>query len=335
MTKYPFRNHWYRLYFELRDAFAHNRCPLCALLSELEPTLIAGFFALAGSRKKFDCELKALCLVHKTRFKKIGANDPSLLTMLKRATGDSLRELAHLRRRPKAKWRRWFEPFRAGCPLCSRLSSQERTLCRTLIRFLEDTDFWKKFATAPLLCLDHLEKCLRNGETGVGFERLRNDQSAKLNALLNDLIRFEATGTHVECKASALNWLADFLSPALETTDADEPLDGADVAPEAISQATPDSLAEGSPDRERVFFENERLTREVKDLMERLGQLETSDAAFCYQVATLSEDNKRLEMGYTGANLQADGLKQLVQVLRKEIHQLKNGTAEPRTKTRS
>jgi hypothetical protein len=38
-------------------------------------------------------------------------------------------------------------------------------------------------------------------------------------------------------------------------------------------------------------------------------------------------------MGYTGANTQADGLKQLVRDLRQEMANIKNGSTEAKTKT--
>ncbi len=327
MTRHLFRNRWHRIYFQLFDAFAQSRCPFCILLSRFERTLITSFLASPGRRKKSKIPLKTLCVVHKIRVKKIAADDPSLLTMLKMAVRDSLREVAHPRRHSTAGWRRWFEPFRTGCLLCSQLSSHERFLCRALIRFLDDTEFWKGFQRAPLLCLDHLEKCLSLAVVGKGFQRLLNDQSAKLNELFDDLIRFEATGTHGECKSMALDWLADFAGPTLDAGNADTSFTEADVPAELTSP-----LADESQNKEQLLFQKEKLTRKVRDLLDRLNDVETRAASLHYQVARLSEDNKRLEIGYTGANTQANGLNQLVQDLRKEIHQLKNGGAEPSAK---
>lgn len=332
MTRHLFRNRWHRIYFQLFDAFAQPRCPFCILLSQFERTLITSFLASPGRRKKSKIPLKTLCVVHKIRVKKIAADDPSLLTMLKTAVRDSLREVAHPRRHSTAGWRRWFEPFRTGCSLCTQLSSQERFLCGAVIQFLDDMEFWKGFQKAPLLCLDHLEKCLAVADQRVGFKRLLNDQSAKLNELLDDLIRFEATGSHGECKSTALDWLADFAGPALDAGNADASFAAADVPAELTSQAPPDSLAGESQDQEQVLFEKEKLARKVRDLLERLSHLETRAASLHYQVARLSEDNKRLEMGYTGANTQANGLKQLVQDLRAQIDQLKDGSTERRAK---
>ena len=172
MTRHLFRNRWHRTYFQLFDAFPQPHCPICILLSRFERTLITSFLASPGRRKNSKIRLKTLCVVHKIRIKKIAADDPSLLAMLKTAVRDSLREVAHPRRHPTAGWRRWFEPFRTGCLLCSQLSSQERFLRRALIRFLGDTEFWKGFQKAPLLCLDHLEKSLAVTDEGVGFKRL-------------------------------------------------------------------------------------------------------------------------------------------------------------------
>jgi chromosome segregation ATPase len=204
-----------------------------------------------------------------------------------------------------------------------------------LVRFLDDTEFWNGFRQAPLLCLDHLEKCLAVADQRVGYKRLLNDQSAKLNELFDDLIRFEATGTHGECESTALDWLADFAGPTLDAGHADGSFTQTEPRSELTSDAQVDSIALAQQYQEDLLFENEKLTRKVSDLMERLSYLETRAASLGYQVARLSEDNKRLEMGYTGANSQANGLKQLVQDLRKEIQQLKNGASEPRAKAAS
>ena len=327
MTRRLFQNRWQRIYFQLLDAFARPRCPLCALISELDRTLIASFFASSDKRKKIKTALKVLCAAHKTRLKEIGADDPAFLIMLKTAMRDSLGALAHRHGHSTSRWRRWFGPFRASCPLCTQLSSEERVLCRALIRFLDDTEFWKGFQGASLLCLDHLEKCLAVAEQSVGFKRLLDDQSAKLNELLDDLIRFEATGTHGECKSTALDWLADFAGTTLDPGNADGSFTEPDLPPELTSP-----LADESQNQEQLLFQKEKLTRKVRDLLDRLNDVETRAASLGYQVAKLSEDNKRLEMGYTGANTQANGLNQLVQDLRKEIHQLKNGGAEPSAK---
>ncbi len=154
--------------------------------------------------------LKALCALHRSRIKEALSNDPSFLAMLKRMLGVSLRELARPSKAPAATWKIRLRAFIAGCPICGPLSGKEKNLCRALIQFLDDVEFWKAFQRAPLLCLNHLEKCLAMAGTGRGFQRLLDDQNTKLNNLLNELVRFEATGTYEESKVTALNWLADF-----------------------------------------------------------------------------------------------------------------------------
>lgn len=326
-----FRNRSYRLYFHFRDAFAGQRCPLCALLSDYDRSAIKAFLA-SSKRQRPEIVLKALCVSHRMRVKKhIAGDDPSLSIILKAALRDSLHELARPRRHPMPGWWRWFERFRPGCPLCIQLSAQEKSLCRALIRFLGDTEFWKGFSRAPLLCLDHLEKCLTFAIEGAEFERLLNDQSEKLNELLYDLIRFEATGTREKCKSTALDWLADFAGPRWNFSA----VDNFSSASEQVPEAQPNFPPVESPDPERLLFENEKLTRQVRDLLHRLNELEGRAASLHYRVSRLSEDNKRLEMGYTGANTQANGLKQLVKDLREEIATLKNGHIEPRAKAAS
>ena len=335
MIAHLFRNHWYRAYFQLLDSFGNRRCGLCWIMSQKERELIAFLLQAPSQRKKSLVSVKTLCVFHKSRVKKGATEDRLLLPRLKALIGESLRKLAHPPRHPAPRRSRWFRRSSVGCAWCRQLSSEERILCRALIQCLDDTEFWKGFQKAPLLCLDHLEKCLAVADQRVGFKRLLNDQSAKLNELLDDLIRFEATGTHGECESSALDWLAGLVGPSLDADDADLVSSESDVPPELISETRPAVPASPIEDPEALLFEKEKLTRKVQDLLERLSDLETSAAALQYRVARLSEDNRRLEMGYTGANTQADGLKQLVRDLKAEIAQLKNGGAERTAKAAS
>jgi len=167
----------------------------------------------------------------------------------------------------------------------------------------------------------------------VEFKRLVNDQSAKLEALLNELVRFEATGKNVEYKTAALNWFVGVAWPPLDQSEADAPLTGLDIVLDRTSQAAADIAASRPPESEQLLFDNEKLHRQVRGLLDRLNELESRAAALHYQVATLSEDNKRLEMGYTGANIQADGLKQFVQELPDQIKRLKNGSTEAKAES--
>jgi hypothetical protein len=178
-----------------------------------------------------------------------------------------------------------------------------------------------------------LEKCLSFGANGKGFERLLNDQSGKLNALLNDLIRFEATGTKEECKLTALNWLADFGdAPSVSVGRVVVSSDEDSIPTELLSDEHADGSAGDGCDQEDLLFEKEKLDRKVRLLTERLNELETRAASLQYRVATLSEDNKRLEMGYTGASTQARGLEKLVRDLTAEIKTLKKGNVGSRAK---
>jgi hypothetical protein len=217
------------------------------------------------------------------------------------------------------------------CPICRPLLREEKNLCRGLIQFLDDVEFWKGFQKAPLLCLEHLEKCLAIAGKGRGFERLLNDQSAKLNNLLNELVRFEATGTHEESKLTALNWLADFAGipvngEGLVVSTEDK------FSNDLLSEQHADEPAVDGHDPEELLFENEKLRRKVRDLVQRLNEVETRAASLHYRCAELSETNKRLEMGYTGASTQARGLAKLVQDLRAEIKRLEEGKIESRAK---
>ena len=103
MIIHLFRNRWYRIYFQLSDAFDKERCSLCCLLSQKERAIITTLFASYNPRKRRGIPLKALCALHRSRIKEGLANDPSFSTVLKKVVVASLRELTILqkhRRRP-------------------------------------------------------------------------------------------------------------------------------------------------------------------------------------------------------------------------------------------
>jgi hypothetical protein len=331
MIIHLFRNRWYRIYFQLSDAFDKERCSLCCLLSQKERAIITSLLASYNPRKRRGIPLKGLCALHRSRIKEALANDPSFLTVLKKVLDASLRELAHPPKAPPPAWQRWLHAPLVRCPICRPLLREEKNLCRGLIQFLDDVEFWKGFQRAPLLCLEHLEKCLVITGKGKGFERLLNDQSAKLNNLLNELVRFEVTGTHEESKLTALNWLADFAGIAangegLVVSTEDK------LSNDLFSEQHADEPAVDGHDPEELSFENEKLRRKVRDLVQRLNEVETRAASLHYRCAELNETNKRLEMGYTGASTQARGLAKLVQDLRAEIKRLEEGQIESRAK---
>ena len=113
--------------------------------------------------------------------------------------------------------------------------------------------------------------------------------------------------------------------PPVDSSETDAPF----AEPDLVVDRTSHTAAElSTPETEQLLFENEKLRRQVRELLDRLNELETRAASLHYRVTQLSDDNKRLEMGYTGANTQADGLKQLVRDLRQEIEHMKNGSTE-------
>jgi hypothetical protein len=331
MTERLFRNRRYQNYFQLLDAFDKERCSFCYLLSQKERETITTWLKLYNPRKRRGIWLKALCVLHRSRIKEALADDLSFFTVLKKAVTASLRELAHPPKAAAPAWKRLLHAPLVRCPLCRPLLSEERNLCGALIQFLDDTEFWKVFQRAPLLCLEHLEKCLLIGGKGKAFERLLNDQSAKLTHLLNELVRFEATGTHEECKPTALNWLADFAGTSASGRALVEFAEH-ESSTDLPSDQKPDVPLCDDHDPEELLFENEKLRRKVRDLIQRLNEVETRAASLHYRCAELNETNKRLEMGYTGASTQARSLEKLVRDLREEIQKLKEDGLEHRAR---
>ncbi|HEY7321902.1 MAG TPA: hypothetical protein VIE89_30400, partial [Candidatus Binatia bacterium] len=60
MSRRLFRHRWYRTYFELMDAFAANRCPLCVVLYGSERKLIHDLVTIAEQNKAI-VAVGALC----------------------------------------------------------------------------------------------------------------------------------------------------------------------------------------------------------------------------------------------------------------------------------
>jgi hypothetical protein len=321
MVSHFFRNPWHRRYFQLLDAFNKERCPLCSLLSQNERAVTKRLLASHNPRKRRGISLKALCALHRSRIKEALADDPSFFNLIKKVLTVSLRELAHPPKAPPPAWKRWLWTPLVRCPMCRRLFWEEKNLSRALVQFLDDVEFWKNLQKAPLLCLDHLEKCLAAGGNGKGFERLLNDQSAKLNHLLNELVRFEAAGTLEDSKRTALSWLAEFSGIAANGEGLCVSVEE-DFANDLLSAQHSDGPAGDGQDPEVLLFENEKLKKKVHDLIQHLNEVETRAASLHYRCAELSEANKRLELGYTGASTQASGLAKLVQDLRSEVKRL-------------
>ena len=133
-----------------------------------------------------------------------------------------------------------------------------------------------------------------------------------------------------------LDWLADFgVAPCASVGRVVVSSDEDSIPTELLSKEHDDGSAGDGCDQEDLLFEKEKLDRKVRVLTERLSELETRAASLQYRVATLSEDNKRLEMGYTGASTQARGLEKLVRDLTAEIKVLKEGNAGQRPKAAS
>lgn len=319
-----FQNRGYQIYLALLDSLRHQGCPLCDLLETKERGLVTGFVGSVCQREKKATLLLQLCSLHRIRAKEILGRSPEAIDPLKRIVSEEIREIANHSKAPPSLWRRDRRDLSGGCPLCQQVQSQERICCRAVVYFLGEMDFWKEFQLAPLLCLDHLRKCVAIKNSDSGLLRLLQDQTSKLNVLLGDLIHLEATGKRQESKSEALEWLADSTaaalvsSPARPHPDQDEDLTGLFSDFDGIQPSDGQAF-----DPEALRFENEKLKRKVHNLTALLGKAETRAASLHYRVAELSEVNKRLEMGYTGANALANGLEKVVKELKEKVRELK------------
>lgn len=322
-----FKNRGYQIYFELLDSFQGQGCPLCDLLSKKEQAAISRFVGPICQGEKRAVSLLELCPSHRIRAREILGDGSEAAAHLKKIVAEELRVIADCVERPQRPiWRRGQKRLLQECPLCHELLSQDRVFCKALVHCLDEMDFWKRFQSAPLLCRDHLRRCTAPTNDGQGFTRLVEDQRVKLNVLLDDLIRFTATGGNAESKKEALEWLADPKGPALTISPSTPSGRNEDLTELSLDAEDMRSMEEKNADPEALRFENEKLKKKIEDLTNWLGKVETRAASLHYRVAELSEVNKRLEMGYTGANALANGLEKMVQNLKEEIKKLKDGS---------
>ena len=188
---------------------------------------------------------------------------------------------------------------------------------------MDEVHFWKEFQSARLLCQDHLQKCIAGGKGRKGLLRLVQDQRAKLNLLLDELVRMEATGTGGQSRVDALELLADSKALSLDV-EAPSAFSGQEdeVLAEIFPEADPSGPEDGRADSQTLRFENEKLKRQVRNLTELSGQMHSRAASLHYRLAEVTEANKRLEIGYTGANTLASGLEKMVRDLRRQVERL-------------
>lgn len=321
-----FKNRRYQIYFEILDSFEGWGCPLCDLVSKKEQEMISRFVSPICQGEKRAVSLLELCPSHRVRAKEILGDGSEAAAHLKKIVAEELRVITDCVKKPRRPiWGRGQKRLLQECPLCRELLSQDRGFCKALIHFLDEMDFWNKFQSAPLLCRDHLRRCIALADDGQGFTRLVEDQRVKLNVLLDDLIRFAATGRNAESNKEALEWLANPKGLALSILPSTPSGRNDNLTELSLDAEDMRSTEEKNADPEALRFENEKLKKKIEDLTNWLDKVETRAASLHYRVAELSEVNKRLEMGYTGANALANGLEKIVQNLKEEIKNLKDG----------
>ncbi len=323
MAKVFFKNVRYRAYFEFLDSFRNHRCSLCGLITGKEQEAVAGLISRVHQAERIGALVAKLCAFHRAKIRELLRDGPQAMGVLKAILTEKCRELANVSPGSSSLWR-WRLRKRSGtakCSLCQEVQSQEWFYCRALVDFLDEMDFWKRFQMALPLCLDHLRKCLVVGNAEKGLSRLRQDERAKLSALLDELIRFEATGMDGDSKARTLEWLVDSKKEKIP----DPPHTGIADQDELLHLGAENSQPsnEKVPHPEELLFENEKLKRKIEDLTRLFSETESRAASLHYRVAELTETNNRLEMAHTGANVLASGLENVVKQLREEIKKLK------------
>ncbi len=194
-----------KTHFDLRDAFAGDGCPVCALAL----AAVARYFATLNYEAAGDRGVRArlreslgFCQPHAHQWHAAAhvLATATIYAEVLAQTRDELRALAFRRSGPRLPSLRRSRsedttphatlPPRATapCPACAVLADSERMLLTTLLTGLADTAFQDAFTASPGLCLPHLRRALANAPDETTFVTLRNAAIAHEDALLGHLL---------------------------------------------------------------------------------------------------------------------------------------------------
>jgi len=196
-------------YFALLEAFDKEGCPVCRFMAEYSlrylDTLIYEQVNDVDVRRKLRAS-RGFCNWHAWQARHIASSALGVAIMAKDLISEEMTRLDELlpgvmttdlqhpvqqRIAPKslrAFIRGW--QHREVCPACQVILEHERHALETILNFLHDGDFARRFERSPLLCILHITRVVETQGRHPGLRRLIALQRHKYADLVGELDEF-------------------------------------------------------------------------------------------------------------------------------------------------
>jgi hypothetical protein len=196
-------------YFALLEAFGKSGCPVCRLMEEYSLSYLDALFYEqvndVGTRRKLR-EARGFCNWHAWQTKRIATNAFGVAIIAKELISEELTQLKDLLRRPRLKtirhasgsgllskplstyiqeWRR-----RRICPACEVILEHERHALETILNFLHEPAFARRFEAGAPLCLVHTMRAAGCNDCHPHLHMLIDMQCRKYAGLVAELEEF-------------------------------------------------------------------------------------------------------------------------------------------------
>jgi hypothetical protein len=197
------------VYFRLLEALGKSGCPVCRIMEEASASYIDALFyeqvADVGVRRKLR-QARGLCNWHSWRAQNIPTVALGVAIIAQDLLEEECARLSALQRRPfwpciggyvaaqlsrqslLAYLRGWLR--RSVCPACQAVSEHERHALETMLNFLAEEVFARRFESSFGVCLPHLLRTTECHSSHPGLVVLIEVQRGKYAQLVGELEDF-------------------------------------------------------------------------------------------------------------------------------------------------
>jgi Family of unknown function (DUF6062) len=217
-------------YFAVLEAFGKSGCPVCRLMEEYSLSYLDALFYEqvndVGIRRKLR-EARGFCNWHAWQAKRIASSALGMAILAKDLLTEEITRLDHLLRGPsftineRALNRRiaatsllgfiqgWYQ--KRDCPACEVMLEHERHALETILDFLHDTEFARRFANSAGLCVIHTMRAVERHGSHRYLRELIAVQRGKYAHLAGELEEFcrkhDYRFSHESWGAESDSWL--------------------------------------------------------------------------------------------------------------------------------
>jgi Family of unknown function (DUF6062) len=217
-------------YFALLEAFGKSGCPVCRLMEEYSLSYLDALFYEqvndVGIRRKLR-EARGFCNWHAWQAKRIASSALGMAIIAKDLLTEEITRLDHLLRGPSfrinehALNRRiaatsllgfiqgWYQ--KRVCPACEVMLEHERHALETILNFLHDTEFARRFEDSTALCVIHTMRAVERHSSHRYLRELIAVQRGKYAHLAGELEEFcrkhDYRFSHESWGAESDSWL--------------------------------------------------------------------------------------------------------------------------------